>query len=67
MFIPMAIVLGRGGGAAGLDPTAYYVGTVNGTDIYYSTWSLENVSKSWQFQFFRPPPKTDTNNFSGGV
>ena len=26
------------------------------TDIYYSTWSLENVSKSCQFQFFRPPP-----------
>ena len=25
------------------------------TDIYYSTWSLENVSKSCQFQFFRPP------------
>ena len=41
------------------DTKCCYVGTVNGTDIYYSTCSLENVSKSCQFQFFRhpPPPK----------
>ena len=46
---------------------AGYVGTVNGTDIYYSTWSLENVSKSCQFQFFRPPPKQTLTIFQGGI
>ena len=31
------------------------------TDIYYSTWSLENVSESCQFQYFRhPPPQKQT-------
>ena len=37
------------------------------TDIYYSTWSLENVSKSCQFQFFRPPPPKQTLTIFGGV
>ena len=35
------------------------------TDIYYSTWSLENVSKSCQSQFFRPPPKQTLTIFRG--
>ena len=26
------------------------------TDIYYSTWSFENVAKNCQFQFLDPPP-----------
>ena len=26
------------------------------TDIYYSTWSFENVAKNCQFQFLEPPP-----------
>ena len=39
------------------------------TDIYYSTWSLENVSESCQFQYFRhPPPQKQTLTiFWGGV
>ena len=47
--------------------SVYYVGTVNGTDIYYLTWSLENVSKSCQFQFFRPPPPKQTLTIFWGV
>ena len=29
----------------------------NWTDIYYSTWSFENVAKNFQCQFLDPPPK----------
>ena len=27
------------------------------TDIYFSTWSFENVAKNCQFQFLDPSPK----------
>ena len=39
----------------------YYVNTLlcryrKRTDIYYLTWSFENVAKNCQFQFLDPPP-----------
>ena len=35
------------------------------TDIYYSTWSFENVAKICQLKFLDPPPHT-LKNFQGG-
>ena len=33
------------------------------TDIYYSTWSFENVTKNCQFQFLDPLPKIASFSF----